>query len=461
MPIRWKLTVTFSVIVLAILALTGVVLYFQLGGYLLAETDRSLNGYSARVHGSLLPARIDGPVDYSVIHSQLPAIDAFSSPGVYLEIIDGSGNVVVKSVSLSNQVLPPAPAIADQALRGVAAFGTVRAGDGTRVRMLATPLYLQDQTLVLAVAQSLKLMDTTMTRLRLALLVGVLLAVVLVATTGAVTLTRALRPVQRIARIARDIEQSADLSRRVGQTGTADEIGPLATTFDHMIEHLETVFRSQKQFIADASHELRSPLTIIRGNLDLLRRHPEKEDQAESLRAIDAETTRMSRIVADLLLLAEVETARDIPKETVRLHEVVSEEIARARGLAPGRSITAGRHEDLSITGDSHRIRQLLGNLLDNAIKHTPPTATITVALYREGDWARLDIIDTGPGIAAKHLPHLFDRFYRVDQTRSRSVGSHGLGLAIVKGIAEQHGGTVTVTSDAGTGSTFSVRLKV
>jgi two-component system OmpR family sensor kinase len=452
MPIRWRLTLWFSVIVLSILVTTGAVLYFLLNGYLLGETDRSLSVYSATVHGSLLPAKIDGPIDYSVVHSQLPAIDAFSSPGVYLEIIDRSGKVVVKSVTLSDQVLPPAGPIADKALGGQAAFGTVRAIDGTRVRILATPLYLQEETLVLAVAQSLKLMDTTMERLRLALLIGVVLAVLLVAVTGAVTLTRALRPVQRIARIAQDIEESADLSRRVGVT---------ATTFDHMIEHLETVFKSQKKFIADASHELRGPLTVIRGNLDLLRKHPEKENAAESLIVIETETTRMSRIVADLLLLTEVETEHAPGNETVDLGAVLREEIRRTRGLSPGRRIEAGRTEDLTITGDGHLLHQLLGNLLDNAVKHTPPDAAITVSLYRDGGWARLEVADTGPGIAAEHLPRLFDRFYRVDKARSRAVGSHGLGLAIVKGIVERHGGAIAVTSEPGRGTTFSVRLKL
>ncbi len=266
---------------------------------------------------------------------------------------------------------------------------------------------------------------------------------------------------QRIARIARDIEQSADLSRRVGETGTADEIGQLATVFDHMIGRLETVFKSQKKFIADASHELRGPLTVIRGNLDLMRKHPGQENAAESMRAIETETTRMSRIVADLLLLTEVETEGEPRKETVRLGEVVREEIGRMRSLPFGRKIGTGPTEDLSITGDSHLIHQLLGNLLDNAVKHTPPDAAITVSLYREGDWARLDVADTGPGIAPEHLPHIFDRFYRADKARSRSVGSHGLGLAIVKGIAERHGGTVTATSEPGRGSTFSVRLKM
>ena len=463
MPIRWRLTLSFSIIVLAIMVATSALVYVFLNRYLLDETDNNLSAYAARVHGSILPAKIDGPIDYSVVHAQLPPINELGSPGIYVEIVDQTGAVVVKSDSLLlvDQTLPASIEISEGALQGKAVFETAKASDGTRVRMLGTPLYLQDKTLVLEVAQSLKLMDTTMSRLLLSLMGGVLLAVVLVAITGAITLTRALQPVLRISRIARDIEESADLSRRVGQTRTADEIGQLATTFDQMIEHLESVFKSQKKFIADASHELRSPLTVIRGNLDLIRKHPDKENQAESLRAIDAETARMSKIVADLLLLAEIETEKEAKKEPVRLAEAVREELRRAKSLAPARKLELARVEELSVNGDGQRLRQLIGNLLDNAVKHTPASAAVTLSLYRDGEWARLDVADTGPGIPAEHIPYLFDRFYRVDKARSRSVNSHGLGLSIVKGIVEQHGGTVSVTSEMGKGTTFTVRLKM
>ena len=461
MPIRWRLTLWFSVIVLLILVISGTLLYFQLRGDLLNDADKTLNAYTSRVHGSLMPTSIDQSVDYNIVHSQLPPINEFSSPGIYLEIVDSSGTVVVKSDNLISQVLPPAGQITALALQGNPAIGTVSAADGTRVRILATPLYLQDQTLVLEVAQSLQLVDSTMNRLKLALLGSVLLAVMLVAVTGAVTLSRAFRPVRLIAQTAHDIEQSADLSRRVGHTGTSDEVGQLAATFDHMINHLETVFKSQKKFIADASHELRSPLTVIRGNLDLVRKHPDKEDITHSLGVIQSETTRMSRIVDDLLLLAEIESEHDLRRGLVSLNKIAAEEVQRARSLSPSRTIAIARNEEISIAADDGRIHQLFSNLLENATKHTPASASIAVSLYRQGEWACLDVSDTGPGIAPEHLPHLFDRFYRADKARSRSMGSHGLGLAIVKGIAEQLGGSVDVESEPGKGTTFKVRLRI
>jgi signal transduction histidine kinase len=261
--------------------------------------------------------------------------------------------------------------------------------------------------------------------------------------------------------MARNIETSSDLTRRVGYTGPADEVGELATTFDHMIEHLDRVFQSQKNFVADASHELRGPLTVIRGNLDLLKRKLNEEDRRESLAAIGRETIRMAKIVDDLLFLAEVESGELARQQRVSLKEILLEERERAQTIAGERKIIADRQEDLTVRGDAQRLKQLLANLVDNAIKYTPDHGTITLSLFRDDSWARMEVTDTGIGIAPENQPHIFDRFYRVDKARSRVSGSTGLGLAIVQGIAEQHGGKITVTSQPGKGSTFTVWLKL
>jgi len=231
-------------------------------------------------------------------------------------------------------------------------------------------------------------------------------------------------------------------------------------TFDQMIERLHRFFQSQKNFVADASHELRTPLTVIRGNVDLLERNMSEEDRRESLRAIKAESSRMSKVVSDLLLLAEIESGQIEPAERIALKGLVLDEAKRAQPLAGNHKIITGRLEDISITGDAYRLKQLLSNLVNNAIKYTPEGGTITLSLFREGEWACLEVSDTGIGIPPEHLPHMFDRFYRVDKARSRAGGGTGLGLAIVKGIAEQHGGKVSVVSELGKGSTFTALLK-
>jgi signal transduction histidine kinase len=226
-----------------------------------------------------------------------------------------------------------------------------------------------------------------------------------------------------------------------------------------MIGHLHRVFESQKNFIADASHDLRGPLTVIRGNLDLLKRNLNNQERQESLRAMEIETDRMGELVNDLLLLAEVESEQMERQGIVSLREILLTGLKRAQQMGGNRKVVIDQQEDLSVRGDVYRLSQLLGNLIDNAIKYTTEGGTITLSLFRDGDWARMEVADTGVGIAPEHLPHVFDRFYRVDKARTRAKGGSGLGLAIVRGIAEQHGGKVTVMSDSGKGSTFTVWL--
>ena len=461
MPIRWRLTFWFALILSVILILSSVVLHILLQRYLLNQIDDNLRVYSARVHGTLNPQEIPQHLDYDVIHSKLPPINEFASPGIYIQLIDRSGGVVVKSSNLGEQELPVNPSIISQGFAGDAAIETVAAGNGASVRIMVSPLYLRDQVLLLEVAQSLNHVDDTMSQVRWALLASTLVALVLATVSGGAIARGALSPVSKISHTARSIEASSDLSQRVGYTGPRDEIGELATTFDHMIEHLDRVFQSQRYFVADASHELRGPLTVIRGNLDLLKRKFSEEERRESLNAIERESIRMSKIVDDLLLLAEVESDQLEQRQKVSLKEIVLGELERVKALAIERKIIVEHQEDLAVRGDTQRLRQLLTNLVDNAIKYTLDHGTITLSLFRDDSWARMEVTDTGRGIAPEHLPHIFDRFYRVDKARSRTSGGTGLGLAIVKGIAEQHGGKVTVTSQPGKGSTFTVWLKL
>ncbi len=461
MPIRWRLTLWFALILLGILVLSGAVLHVLLERYLYNRVDDDLRVYSAQVHGTLNPEEIPDPLDYEVIHSKLPAINEFASPGIYIQLVDRNGNVVVKSDNLGEQELPVDLSLIEQGFAGDVAVQTVSAGDSARVRIIVSPLYLGDEVLLLEVAQSLNRIDTTMSQVRWALLASILVALALAVISGGAIVRNALSPVSQLVRTARSIEGSPDLSGRVGYKGPPDEIGELATTFDHMIEHLDRVFQSQRDFVADASHELRGPLTVIRGNLDLLSRNLSAEERRESVKAIQRETARMVKIVDDLLLLAEVQSAQPAHQQRVALGELVHEELSRAKTLAGKRKLVVDSQEDLVMTGDAQGLKQLLANLVDNAIKYTSEQGTITLSLFKDGEWARLEVADNGTGIAPEHLPHVFDRFYRVDKARSRASAGTGLGLAIVKGIAEQHGGKISAASELGKGSTFNVWLKL
>jgi len=461
MSIRWRLTLWFTLILCAIMVLSGTVFYALLQGHLVNEVDSNLRVYSARVHGTLHSDQIPQPLDFSVIHSSLPIIDEFASPGMYLQIVDGNGDVVTKSDNLGEQELPVDQSLLNRGLEGNVAIGTVASGSGS-VRIMASPLYLNDQILLLEVAESTKYLDTTMSEVRWSLLAAVSVALVLAGVSGWVIVRRALSPVERVTRAARDIETGSDLGRRVAYSGPADEVGRLAATFDHMIEHLERVFQSQKHFVADASHDLRGPLTAIQGNLDLLKFDDlNPEERQESLKAVEAETWRMASIVSDLAVLAELESGHLEQQEDVSLRGMLLDTREWAGLLAGNRRIVIERQDDLWVKGSAHRLERLLRNLVGNAIKYTPDGGTITLSLFQDGDWACLQVSDTGIGIAPEHLPHIFDRFYRVDEARTRGDGGSGLGLAIVKGIAEQHRGRVTAASEPGKGSRFSVWLRL
>jgi signal transduction histidine kinase len=234
-------------------------------------------------------------------------------------------------------------------------------------------------------------------------------------------------------------------------------VGRLVATFNAMLDRLQTLFLAQQRFVADASHELRSPLTAIRGNVDLLRRGA--ADDSTALAAIDDETARMTRLVTDLLTLAQADAGVPMAQEVVELDALLLDVYRQTRDQAPHLTVRL-RHEDQALVpGDPDRLRQLLLNLTDNALRYTPVDGIVTFSLWREDGWVRVAVSDTGIGIASEDLPHIFERFYRADKSRSRAAGGTGLGLAIARWIAQAHGGRIEVESTLGTGSTFTVWL--
>jgi two-component system OmpR family sensor kinase len=460
MPVRWRLTLYFALILCVILGVSGFVNYVLLQRNLTNQIDSALRDHSSRIYDSINTA-LPGALSRSSISATIPQINEFASPGTYVQVIDRDGYLVAKSNNLEAQELPVNLSLIERGFSGSAAIQTVAVGDDASLRIMVSPLYFQDETLLLEVAQSSNYLDSAMSQVRWVIIVSVSVALGLSVALGGVIVRGTLSPVSQITKLARNIETGQDLSRRIGYGGPMDEIGELASTFDKMIERLEGVFESQKHFVADASHELRSPITVIRGNLDLLKRYREETERQASLRAIESETARMTKLVNNLLLLAEVDSGHLVKPQDVSLEEVLQQEIKRVRALAGSRRLVIRHAENLRVPGDAQRLRQLIANLIDNAIRHTPEDGAIVLSLSREGDWARLDVEDTGEGIPAKHLPHIFERFYRVDRARSRDRGGAGLGLAIVKQIAEQHGGRVAARSEAGGGSIFTVWLKL
>lgn len=283
---------------------------------------------------------------------------------------------------------------------------------------------------------------------------------VLAGILGYLLIERVLRPVKVITDTAREIEER-NLGKRL-DVRSDDELGQLASTLNHMFARLEDAFDREIQFTADASHELRTPLAVVQGETTLsLEKERNIEEYKKSLENISQEAEYMSSILKKLLSLARDESNKQLAFNEVNLKELLTELASDIEVLCEEKSIDFQSHaqDDLIVRGDEIKLRELFLNLLDNAIRYTPQRGEISLTLKKKGDSACIAIKDTGVGIPGEHLDHIFDRFYRVDKSRSRSEGSVGLGLAICRRIVEVHNGTIEVDSKVGEGSTFSVLL--
>ena len=362
--------------------------------------------------------------------------------------------------------LPLTKAARGAALRGSASFETSGPVHGSAWRMLTFAARDARMPYVVQVGMSLKSVTETLRRLVLTLIVSVPLLLAVLTVFGYFFIREAFQPVRRMVATVHGI-RADDLSRRITDVESPDEIGELAATFNAMLGRIEHAFDEMRQFSSDAAHELKTPLTALRGEMEVaLRKEREPAEYRTVLESGLEEAAKLERIVDDLLLLARTDAASGTPgNEPVAVDEVVLEAHEETRKLAErmGISLVLSDLDEVRIRGNALLLRRLLVNLIDNGIKYNRPggNVSVTLGLESEGNEARLVVEDTGIGIPAESLPHLFDRFYRVDKARSRDVGGTGLGLAIVKRVAEAHGGTVTAESTPGKGSRFTVVLPV
>jgi heavy metal sensor kinase len=287
--------------------------------------------------------------------------------------------------------------------------------------------------------------------------IGVLIAV----SGGFVLVRRALNPVNQIAHKAEDISQH-NLSERLPVVNSGDELEHLSISLNNMIARLEDAIQTSKQFVADASHELRTPLTVLRGELESLAQDALLKAQTrESLGSLLEEVDRLTEVVESLLALSKLDAGEAI-SERVRfdLAELVSTTAEQMSLLAEDKQIRVecDAAPDVFVEGDRSRMKQVVVNLLDNAIKYTQNGGNVLLRIARDGDTAVLEVVDNGIGIPTEALPHMFKRFFRVDDSRSRDQGGAGLGLSIVESICAAQGAEVDVTSRPGSGSCFRVR---
>jgi signal transduction histidine kinase len=280
---------------------------------------------------------------------------------------------------------------------------------------------------------------------------------------GWVIAGRVLRPIGRITAVARDI-QATDLSRRIELPGPDDELKQLADTFDAMLARLDAAFAAQRQFTADASHELRNPLAIIRTNVDvaLADPHADPDDLRHTIVVVKRASDRMARLVDDLLALARRQQPI-LEHEPLDLGAAVAEASDDFVVPAAARSIVLDRAiaPDVIVTGDRDALKRAVANLLENAVRLAPEGSRIRLATGSEGDRAWIAVADEGPGISPEDQAHVFDRFWRADRGRARTDGGTGLGLAIVRQIVESHGGQIRLQSKVGVGSSFVIWLPV
>ncbi len=331
--------------------------------------------------------------------------------------------------------------------------------DGAHLRVVTIPLVANGQIYGhIQVAQSLRTVDAAIDRLLKIMLIGGAIVLLASLMLGDMLSQRALKPIDTITQAARRITAADDLSRRIPYDGPPDEIGQLTETFNDTLERLERLFKAQRRFVADVSHEMRTPLTTIQGNLDLMRRIGM---DTEAMEAIEGEAARMSRLVGDLLLLAKADAGRlTLDKAVVELDTLILEVYNQAHLLNESDTTTVelGQIDQVQVLGDVDRLKQLVLNLLSNAIKYTPE-GKVTLSLSQDEKMAYVTVTDTGIGISEEDLSHVFDRFYRVDPARPQ--GGTGLGLSIAKWIADAHGGQISVVSKVGEGSTFTLSLPV
>jgi two-component system OmpR family sensor kinase len=337
--------------------------------------------------------------------------------------------------------------------------------DGENFRVLALPL--PSNLGSVAIAQSLKDVDRTLSRLQwLFFLIGFVI-VGLIALASRTMIKVGLKPLSEVENTAEKIA-AGDLSARLPDTKPTTEVGRLTTALNVMLTRIEESFTMRKtsedklrRFVADASHELRTPLTAIRGFAELYRQGAVtgEEDTKQLISRIEGESIRMGSLVEDLLLLARLDQAREMHHLPVDIAQVTKDAVASAQVAGPEHPISlTGDVGELYTLGDQHRIHQVVANLLANARAHTPIGTPITVSIAQDSDGVRIAVADAGPGLSYEDQKRIFERFYRADSSRVRIDGEgSGLGLSIVDAVMKAHGGNVSVTSELGKGATFTL----
>jgi two-component system, OmpR family, sensor kinase len=464
MTIRTKLILWYSGLLMFIIILFGLIVFGFMRWTLISTIDNTLDETASQVisNSRAFPVgEFSSPDSVSV---RLPPLDVFRASGVYVQVWDISGDepeFAAASQNIEDLAVPLNP----QALSAHnISYQNVQFGD-TELRVLTRPVLLPNGIIVVSVqvGATLETVNESVDRLLTILMVSMGLAIIGSVVVGLLLADRALKPIDDVIQAAARIAETDDLTTRLDWKGPMDELGRLTFVFNHMMDRLEHLFGVQQRFVGDVSHELRTPLTAIRGNLELADRYGMDEVMHE---AIHSEVGRMSRMVDDLLLLARADYGGlQLELDPLDLDTVVNVSYREAQAIIHARGdnlkVEMGRFEPVRVNGNADRLKQLLLNLVGNAVKFTPDGGTIKLSLSQEGDFAVMRVADTGIGISEEDIPHIFDRLYQAESSRANSdkdIGN-GLGLSICKWIAEAHSGHIKVESQLGRGTTFTVAI--
>ncbi len=461
--IRTRLTIWYTSLLTITLLILGGAAFGLLSYSLSHEMDTALDSVARAMvqrdqtrPSTLLPAEID---------KAFRRYFGFSPWDHYFQMRDPSGNRDEHMSLPSSGKLPLSSKALDNAMRGLSSFETVEGLGEYPVRILTMPVMDSSRLInLIQVGMSLKSIDET--RLRFLLIIsGVLpLGLVLAASGGWLLAHRALEPVDRMTAAARRIS-AEHLSQRVDETGTGDELDNLAKTLNQMLTRLDAAFSQVRRFSADASHELQTPLTILKGELEVaLRSARTPQEYRITLESALEEVDRIAHLVDALLLLARAEAGvLKMDTQEVDLAQVLEEVYLRLKPLADSHNVELrlGSIEPLCINGDRERLQRMTSNVVDNAIKYTGAQGSVTLELHSENGLASILVSDTGIGIPVEEREQIFQAFYRSSQARSLAAQGTGLGLSIAQSIALAHGGTIQVDSAPGRGSSFRIQIPI
>jgi signal transduction histidine kinase len=452
MSLRARLTLMNISLIGGIFLLFGALVYSLVSVVLINQIDETL-AQTVEDIGGVTTINQVGELDVIT----LPSLDLASN--VYVQAWGRDGRLRSNSQNINNLRRPLDP-LGMQAVDPIYRDSVV---GSARLRVLTVPLEINDRPVGrLQVGVSLAVVQDAQQAL---LLVMVSVAIVLISISGAASwlMTQsALAPLVLATRRALEITTANDLSRRIPVPDPEDdEIGMLIRAFNQTLSRMERLINAQRRFLTDVGHEFRTPLTVIRGNVDLMKKMGSLDD--ESLTSIQGEVGRLTRLVGDLLLLAQAESGKlPLARQLIALDTVLLEVYRQVQVLSnEAATVRIGEIDQVQVCGDEDRLKQVFLNLIGNAVKYTPKDGLVVISLGKVGGQSRFTISDTGPGIPPEDLPHIFDRFYRGEKSRLRTKDGKGfgLGLSIAYWIVRNHGGRIEVDSTVDQGTTFSIWL--